>query len=50
MPKKIGNVDRTVLTGAALPPATKTYTVISHSYAINTIMQALEDNGFEVTA
>jgi hypothetical protein len=50
MPKKIGNVDRTVLTGAALPPATKTYTVISHSYAINTIMQALENNGFEVTA
>ncbi len=50
MPKKIGNVERTVLTGAALPPATKTYTVISHSYAINTIMQALEDNGFEVTA
>lgn len=50
MPKKIGNVDRTVLTGAALPPATKTYTVISHSFAINTIMQALEDNGFEVTA
>ena len=50
MPKKIGNVDRTVLTGAVLPPATKTYTVISHSYAINTIMQALENNGFEVTA
>lgn len=48
MPKKIGNVDRQVLVNAPLPPATKTYTVISHSYAINTILKALEDNGFEV--
>jgi hypothetical protein len=48
MPKKIGAVDRTVLTSAALPQATSTYTVISHSYVINTIMQALDDNGFTV--
>lgn len=48
MPKKTGEVDRSVLTSAALPQATKTYTVISHSYAINTIMQALHDNGFTV--
>ena len=48
MPKKLGTVDRSVLTAAALPPATKTYTVISHSFIINTIVQALEDNGFEL--
>jgi hypothetical protein len=49
MPKKIGTVDRSVLTSAGLPPATSTYTVISHSFVINTVLQALEDNGFEVT-
>ena len=50
MPKKLGTVDRNVLTSAQLPAATKTYTVISHTYIIDTILQALEDNGFEVTA
>lgn len=50
MPKKIGSVDRSTLVNAALPNATKSYTVISHSYVINTILQALEDNNFEVTA
>lgn len=48
MPKKIGTVERSVLTSAALPQATSTYTVISHSYVINTIMQALHNNGFTV--
>ena len=48
MPKKLGTVDRSVLTAAALPPATKTYTVISHKFIIDTIVQALEDNGFEL--
>ena len=48
MPKKIGCVDKSVLINAALPPQTKTYTVISHQYAINTIEKALKDNGFEV--
>ena len=48
MPRKIGNVDRSVLVNAALPAATKTYTVISHSYAINTILKELNDNGFNV--
>ena len=48
MPKKIGTVERSVLTGAPLPQATATYTVISHSYVINTILQALDDNGFAV--
>lgn len=48
MPKKIGTVDRSVLTRAALPQATATYTVITHAYVINTIMQALDENGFTV--
>lgn len=48
MPKKIGGATREDLVNAPLPQQTKTYTVISHSYAINTILQALEDNGFTV--
>lgn len=48
MPKKLGTVDRSVLTAAALPPATKTYTVISHKFIIDTIVEALENNGFEL--
>lgn len=48
MPKKIGNVDRSVLTSVALPPATKTYTVISNSFIINTILKELEDKGFTI--
>lgn len=48
MPKKLGNVSRSVLVNAALPQKTKTYTVISHSYAINTILKSLNDKGFTV--
>jgi hypothetical protein len=48
MPRKLGNVTRDKLVNAALPTATKSYTVISHSYAINTILQALEDNNFKI--
>ena len=48
MPKRIGNVTRDLLVKASLPAATETYTVISHGYVINTIMQSLEDNGFTV--
>jgi len=48
MPKKLGTVDRSVLTAAALPPATKTYTVISHKFIIDTIVEALKNNGFEL--
>ena len=49
MPKKIGNVGRDILVNAALPAATATYTVISHQYVIDTIEQALADNGFTVS-
>jgi hypothetical protein len=48
MPKKIGEVDRSVLINAPLPLATNTYTVISHEYVIDTIEKALEDNGFTI--
>ena len=50
MPRKIGDSTREDLVNAPLPDKTKTYTVISHSYAINTILQTLEDCGFEVEA
>jgi hypothetical protein len=50
MPRKIGNVDRSTLLAAPLPQATKSYTVISHSYAINTILKTLDDAGFTVEA
>jgi len=48
MPKKIGAVDKSVLINAPLPPKTKTYTVISHQYAIDTIQKAMTANGFEI--
>ena len=48
MPRKIGNVARSVLVNAPLPAATKSYTVISHSHIINTIMQELKANNFTV--
>jgi len=48
MPTKIGTVDKSELINAALPTATKTYTVISHEYIIDTINDALTANGFTV--
>lgn len=48
MPKKVGNINRSVLTNAPLPTATSTYTVISHSSVINTIHQTLHQHGFNV--
>lgn len=48
MPTKIGTVDKLALINAALPTATKTYTVISHEYIIDTINDALTANGFTV--
>lgn len=48
MPRKVGMTTRSTLVNAALPAKTKTYTVISHSYAINTILAAIAANGFEV--
>jgi len=44
-----GTVARSVLLDAALPDATETYTVISHSFVINTIKQMLAAKGFIVT-
>lgn len=48
MPIKIGSVSRSTLTGAALPAKTQTYTVISHNFVITTILQTLQNYGFQV--
>jgi len=47
--KRIGIVPRSVLVDAALPDATATYTVISHGFIINSILQTLSAKGFVVT-
>ena len=48
MPRKIGSVTRQDLVGAPLPPATATYTVISHNFVITKVLKTLADNGFDV--
>jgi len=48
MPRKIPGVTRQDLVNAILPPATKTYTVISHNFVITNVLQMLSANGFEV--
>jgi hypothetical protein len=48
MPKKIGSVTRQMLVNAPLPPATQTYTVISHQFVIDTVTNELKNNGFSV--
>lgn len=48
MPRKLGQTVRSTLTAAPLPSATKSYTVISHSFAINTILKNLSDYHFQV--
>ena len=48
MPRKIPGVTRQDLVSATLPPATKTYTVISHNFVITKVLKTLEDNGFKV--
>ena len=49
MPKSTKTfVSKERLIEAALPAATSTYTVISHEFIINTVMQNLTDNGFNV--
>ena len=48
MPKKIGSVTRQALVNAPLPPATQTYTVISHQFVIDTVTQELNNNGFSI--
>jgi hypothetical protein len=41
-------VDKSVLINATLPPATQTYTVISHGYIIDTTLKSLAAAGFVV--
>lgn len=48
MPRKLGSVSRSVLLNAPLPNATKSYTVISHSFIINAINAHLQQNSFSV--
>ena len=48
MPRKLGSVSRSVLLNAPLPNATKSYTVISHSFIINAINAHLQQNNFEI--
>jgi hypothetical protein len=48
MPKRIDNVTRDYLVNAELPVATKSYTVISHEFVINTIKEKLADKGFNI--
>jgi len=50
MARRADRVLRNVLTDAPLPQQTETYTVISHSFVINTIKQMLDAKGFSVTA
>ena len=47
--KAAGRVSRDVLLDAPLPQATKTYTVISHKFVIDTIKDMLAAKGFVVT-
>lgn len=46
MPRKIGNVARSVLINAPLPQKTKTYTPIHHANILSAIDVALQGNGF----
>jgi hypothetical protein len=48
MPKKIGSVTRQMLVNAPLPPATQTYTVISHQFVIDTVTNELKNHGFSI--
>tara|TARA_R110002153_G_scaffold35059_4_gene104408 strand:- start:6646 stop:8148 length:1503 start_codon:yes stop_codon:yes gene_type:complete len=48
MPRKLGSVSRSVLLNAPLPSATKSYTVISHSFIINAINAHLQQNSFGI--
>lgn len=47
--KRTGIVPRNILVDAALPAATATYTVISHGFIINSILQTLNAKGFTVS-
>lgn len=48
MGKRIPNTTKEYIVDAALPEATETYTVISHSFVINHTLNALKLRGFEV--
>jgi len=47
--KAAGRVSRDVLLDASLPQATKTYTVISHKFVIDTLKEKLDARGFVIT-
>jgi hypothetical protein len=47
--KAAGRVSKDVLLDAPLPQATKTYTVISHQFVIDTIKEMLDTRGFSIT-
>lgn len=49
MPRQCaGQVSRNVLVDAALPKATKSYTVISHGSVINNILSSLSENNYSI--
>lgn len=48
MPKRVGVVAKEELVAVPLPPATATYTVISHGFVINNVLKILQAKGFEV--
>ena len=48
MAQRPSSLTKEDLVSATLPPATATYTVISHDFAITTIKEELEANGFTI--
>lgn len=48
MGKRAGKVEQAFLVDVPLPEATKTYTVISHEFLINTTRLELQKKGFEI--
>lgn len=48
MPAKIGNVSKDFILGVELPENTKSYTVISHKFVIDTVEQELKNYGFTI--
>jgi len=48
MPKRVGIVTKQDLVAVPLPPATATYTVISHGFVIDNVLKTLEAKGFKV--
>lgn len=49
MPAKIGNVSADFLTSVALPQHAATYTVISHTFVMDTVKEELNNHGFFIS-